>query len=469
VDLIVKTGGKNMWKNSKVYIMGAGKSGLAAAEYFIRQGSQVWLNDEKEKNSLNGEAIDTLAAKGVIIELGFPGEPLKYQVDLIVQSPGIPLDKPALAQAAAAGIPITNEIEVGFQATKARTMGITGSNGKTTTTTLLGEIMKNTDTPVFIGGNIGIPFIEVAEELPEDSWAVLELSSFQLETIRSFRPNVGVILNFSPDHLDRHKTYENYCNAKWRIAEFQTADDYLVLNKDDSRICQYDLDRIKSHKVFFSRKERLEEGAWVDANGIIQMSWKGVTVPILPAAALKIPGSHNLENALAAVAAAFVAGVDTKIIADSIMNFKGVPHRIETVVESGGVLFVNDSKGTNIDAAIKAIDAFDRPIILIAGGLGKGAGYQQLAEKIKEKVKLLVLIGQEKDKIEAAVREVGFTNIIKAASMEEAVAVSGSNAAAGDVVLLSPACASFDMFKSYAQRGDRFKEAVFAWTAKRGE
>jgi UDP-N-acetylmuramoylalanine--D-glutamate ligase len=453
-----------MWKNQRIYILGAGKSGIAAAEYLAEQGAAVWLNDEKNKDAFDPCTLEKLAAKGVILDLGRTADPLSIKADLIMQSPGYPADKPVLLEAAAAGIPVVSEIELGYLATKASIMGITGSNGKTTTTSLLGEIMKKAFSNVFVGGNIGTPFISEAGKLAAEDWAVLELSSFQLETIRSFRPKIGLILNMTPDHLDRHKTFENYCEAKWRIAEFQDASDWLVLNYDDPMIRQWAEEKtsVKSRKLFFSRKTELSEGVWVDGRGMIMVSLLGEQTPVMATTDIRIPGAHNLENVLAAVGAAFAAGVKPEQIAQAIREFKGVAHRIEPVEEIHGVLYVNDSKATNTDAAIKAMDSFSRPILLIAGGLGKGGSYYDMIEKVKEKVKWLVLIGDDADKIEAAALEQGYQRIQRAGSLAEAVDFCASHASSGDVVLLSPACASYDMFKNYGHRGDAFKELVRA-------
>jgi UDP-N-acetylmuramoylalanine--D-glutamate ligase len=449
--------------------MGAGKSGIAAAQFLVEHGAKVWLNDEQSLNLLNTEALNSLASQGVHLELGMTGQALEHGVDLILQSPGVPLDNPTLSKAAAAGIPIISEIELGYLATKAPIVGITGSNGKTTTTRLIGNIMSKAYPEIFVGGNIGTPFILEAEKLTEAAWAVLELSSFQLETIRSFRPKIGVILNFSPDHLDRHKTYENYCAAKWRIAEFQKPTDYLVLNFDDPLIKEADLSGIKSQIIYISRKTQLNQGVWVNAAGEIRVSWQGREEAIMHISEIQIPGNHNLENVLAAVGTTFAAGVPSNFIAEGVREFQGVAHRIESVLEHQGVLYVNDSKGTNTDAAIKAIDAFQRPVILIAGGLGKGGSYQELAEKIKEKVKLLVLIGTDGDKIEETVRQTGFKQIYRAIDLADAVTVSAQKASEGDVVLLSPACASYDMFANYAERGNMFKSLVKVTVAAKGE
>lgn len=453
-----------MWKNKRIYILGAGKSGLAAAEYLAGQGAAVWLNDEKNKEAFDQSMLERLAAQGVNLELGCVGEPVSAAADMIMQSPGFPLDKPSLQEAAAAGIPIISEIELGYLATKASILGVTGSNGKTTTTSLLGEIMKKAFHGVFVGGNIGTPFISEAGKLHEGDWAVLELSSFQLETVRTFRPKVGVILNLTPDHLDRHKTFENYCDAKWRIAEFQEAGDWLVLNYDDPLVRQGAMEKkqIKSQKLFFSRKTELQEGVWVNRQGMILVSLHGKSEPILSVQEIQIPGAHNLENVLAAVGAAYAAGVKPEWIAQGVREFQGVAHRIERVMEIHGVLYVNDSKGTNTDAAIKAMESFERPILLIAGGLGKGGSYDDMIEKVKEKVKRLVLIGDDAEKIQAAALGKGYSAIFRADSLEAAVAYCAAEAVPGDVVLLSPACASYDMFKNYSQRGDLFKALVKA-------
>lgn len=453
-----------MWKNQRIYILGAGKSGIASAEYLAEQGASVWLNDEKNIEAFDPDVLEKLGAKGIALDLGREADPLSVQADLIIQSPGFPADKPVLLEAAAAGVPVVSEIELGYLATRASIMGVTGSNGKTTTTSLLGEIMKKAFQNVFVGGNIGTPFISEAGKLTAEDWAVLELSSFQLETVRSFRPKIGLILNLTPDHLDRHKTFENYREAKWRIAQFQETSDWLVLNYDDPMVRQgaEQKSAIKSRKLFFSRKTELAEGVWIDDRGMIIVSLQGERTPIMATSEIQIPGAHNLENVLAAVGAAFAAGVKPEQIAQAIREFKGVAHRIERVEEIEGVLYVNDSKGTNTDAAVKALESFNRPILLIAGGLGKGGSYHEMIEKVKEKAKWLVLIGDDAEKIQEAALAQGYTQIHRAGSLEAAVDFCAAHAASGDVVLLSPACASYDMFKNYGQRGDVFKELVRA-------
>ncbi|MEG1998167.1 MAG: UDP-N-acetylmuramoyl-L-alanine--D-glutamate ligase, partial [Clostridiales bacterium] len=386
-----------MWDEGQnpVYVMGAGRSGVAAATFLAAAGAEVWLQDTKPFADLNQEALRQLAEQGVKLQLGCMADPVGVGAKLVMQSPGIPADQDSLQQARLAGIPVISEIELGFRVTQAKILGITGSNGKTTTTSLLGIILKKAYPDVFVGGNIGLPFIGTAKELK--NWAVLELSSFQLETIASFRPKVALILNLTPDHLDRHKTFENYCAAKWRIAQFQQADDWLVLNYDDPllRKAGEEPQGIRSQILFFSRRVRLNQGVWVDEAGIIQISWQGKSRPVLSVGEIKIPGAHNLENVLAAVAGAFGAGIPIPLIAAGIREFQGVAHRIEPVKKIAGVLYVNDSKATNTDAAIKAMESFQEPILLIAGGLGKGGSYGPMVEKIKEKVKRLVLIGDD--------------------------------------------------------------------------
>ena len=459
----------------RVYIVGGGKSGLAALDWIAGQGALVCLNDHRGPAEFSPELLKKLKASGVVLHLGTEPFPLDFGAELVVMSPGVPLDKPGLLAAKEAGVPFTNEIELGYLATAAPVLAVTGSNGKTTVTSLLGEILTLEYPGTFVGGNIGRPFVEAAGTLGPEEPAVLELSSFQLESIGMFRPKVAVILNLTPDHLDRHKTFENYCAAKWRIMKNQGQGDWLVLNYDDPLLRQGGLallekqcqrgragDPADSPQIlFFSCRERLRGGLWLNGQNQIALSPDGKTDKVLFSAdGFRLPGAHNKENLLAAAAAALAFGILPETIRQGALAFAGVEHRLELVAEINGVRYVNDSKATNVDAAVKALDSFAQPIVLIAGGRGKGASYQPLAEKIAAKAAAVVLIGEEQDRIEKALLAAGFSRIQKAGSLKEAVEICCRAAAPGQIVLLAPACASYDMFRSYEERGKCFKELV---------
>lgn len=462
-------------KDRKVYIVGGGKSGLAALRFSMGRGARPCLNDGRKEQDFPPEILAELKEAGVALALGQEPDPLGFGAQLVVMSPGVPLDKPGLLAAARAGVPFTNEIELGYLSCAAPILAVTGSNGKTTVTSLLGGILKLEYPGAFVGGNIGRPFVEAAAELGEDQPAVLELSSFQLETIGAFRPRVAVILNLSPDHLDRHKTFENYCAMKWRITKNQDRGDWLILNYDDPLLRRGGLEILAGQAkeagltpglpkgprvLFFSRQEPLAEGLWLKGGSQLFLSAHGVDKLLFSAEGFALPGAHNKENLLAAAAAALAFGLPAESVRRGAMAFQAVEHRLEPVAEIGGVRYVNDSKATNVDAAIKALDSFEEPVVLIAGGRGKGASYRPFAEKIAEKASAVVLIGEDKDRIEKALLEQGFLWIFKTGSLEEAVELCRREARPGQVVLLAPACSSYDMFRNYEERGKAFKELV---------
>ena len=468
------------YKGKRVYLVGAGLSGIDAAAWFIGEGAVVLMNDAKPFEKLAAQArrsLSELEGRGLALALGAPPDPLGWDADLVITSPGVPLDLPELAAARDAGIPLTNEIEIAWQASRARIVGVTGSNGKTTVTSLIGQIMIDAVFEPFIGGNIGTPFISAVGGLPPDAWAVLELSSFQLAGIQSLAPKVAVILNLSPDHLDWHKTYERYVSSKWNIARYQSPDDWLILNYDDPALREEGARRLEESGpreekrgpriLWFSKRETPYAGVFVDEDGWAVYkagSGDGERERLMPIDEFALPGSHNLENLLAALAAGVALGVAPGRARESARAFRALPHRMEPVAEKGGVLYVNDSKATNPDSAIKALDSYDMPIILIAGGDAKGVSFDEVADLIAKKAKAVVLLGKDRDMIRETLNSKGFDRIRFADGIERAAEIAYGLAGRGDLVLLSPACSSLDMYSSYEERGRRFKETVLRLT-----
>lgn len=445
-------------KNKTVLVIGAAKSGVAAALFLARQGSKVYLNELKPREQVDEDILAKLESAGVTVICGYHVDLDTIKPELIIPSPGVPFSIPLLVRARELGLPVWSEMELGSRFTKAPLVVITGTNGKTTTTALIGQIMEEAGRHTFVGGNIGVPFISKSAELGPEDVAVLEASSFQLEGTVSFKPKVAMILNLTPDHLDRHGSMEGYIEAKARIMANQDKDDYLILNFDDERTVQL-AERSQAQVIFFSRKHKLEEG-FIIANGYLTARFKGEELRIIAVKDILIQGGHNLENALAAAAAGWVMGVSASIIAHSLQTFPGVEHRLEPVTTINGVLYINDSKGTNPDASIKALKTYERPIILIAGGKSKGCDFLPLAQVISERAKALILVGEAAPEIELAVKQVGYTNYELVPTFREAVIRASSCGVDGDIVLLSPACASFDLFANYEQRGEAFKEIV---------
>lgn len=373
-------------------------------------------------------------------------------------SPGVPQDIPPVERIRAKGITIWGEVELAYQMGKGRVLAITGTNGKTTTTALLGEIMKAYSDSVFVVGNIGNAYTGAALSTKDDSYVVAEISSFQLETIESFAPEVSAILNITEDHLNRHHTMEEYIRVKELIAVNQTKENYCILNYEDKELREF-AERCPATPVFFSSERRLPQGIFLEGDRII-MKTEDEETEIVKTGDLYLLGKHNYENVMAAAAMAWYAGVPVEIIRRTVMAFKAVPHRIEFVEEIDGVAYYNDSKGTNPDAAIKGIQAMERPTLLIGGGYDKESSYEEWINAFDGKVKYLVLIGQTREKIQKAAHECGFYNTILADDLEEAVKICAQKAQKGDAVLLSPACASWGQFDNYEQRGDKFKEYV---------
>ena len=473
-------------KNKRVLVVGLGKSGLAAARFLKTLGARVTVSDARPAMLI--AELSELLEQGFSVEAGSHGLLTFRRQDLIVVSPGVPMSTPELKQVRAMGAHIIGELELGFEYLKGEVIGVTGSNGKTTTTTLIGEILKAAGRPTLVGGNIGRPVTAMVEESVELSggggeagpppaakddnlkesgsdfrgektvWSVLEVSSFQLETVETFKPRIALVLNITPDHLDRHGTFEVYAGLKARITEFQTAEDFLILNGEDKET-QMIAAKTKAQVYWFSGRRPMKQGAFVHGESILFVSREGAKAePVMPVAEISLAGAHNVENVLAAVCAARLAGVESETIRAAVRDFKAVEHRLEFVREVGGVRYFNDSKATNVDATMKAVEAFGGGIYLILGGKDKGSDYRVLEPLLRERVKTVITIGSAAEKIERQLD--GVVKIERAETLERAVAFARGAAVAGDVVLLAPACASFDQFESYEHRGRVFKELV---------
>ncbi len=448
----------NKLKDKKVLVVGMGKSGVAAVQALIKLEAKVYVQDSKPKGEVNPQLIAFLEDK--IEKMYFAEVPDINEVfDIIVLSPGVAPNTEFVEQAKRNGAEIIGELEIAYRVGKGSYVAITGTNGKTTTTTLVGQIFRNAGRKTFVVGNIGVAVISKALLAEEDSWLITETSSFQLETIKFFKPRISAILNITPDHMDRHGNIKKYGEAKARIFENQDKDDYFIVNYDDKPLYEY-AKNCKAKVIPFSRREELPLGAFVKGEDIVVKNQTGEIFVICDKSKLQIPGAHNLENALAAVAISYFSGIDPEIIGDTLVNFLGVEHRMEFCGEIEGVRYVNDSKGTNPDASIKAIEAVDGNIILIAGGYDKGSSYEEFIGAFDGKVKTLVLLGKTAEKIKETAEKMGFTNIVMAKDMEECVREAVKVSVPGDTVLLSPACASWDMYDSFEQRGDHFKRCV---------
>ncbi|MBC5753773.1 UDP-N-acetylmuramoyl-L-alanine--D-glutamate ligase [Roseburia sp. BX0805] len=442
----------------KVLIVGTGKSGVAAAELLQKKQADLIIFDGNKELKEEQVKEKSGAFSDAEIVLGELPESVMEKLDLVVLSPGVPTDLPMVNAIRDKKIPIIGEIELAYQCAKGKILAITGTNGKTTTTALLGEIMKNYFSDVKVVGNIGIPYTSVAADTTEETVTVAEISSFQLETAVEFRPEVSAILNITPDHLNRHHTMENYIAAKESITKNQTADDICVLNYEDEVLREFGAG-LQTKVIYFSSARKLENGYYLDGTDICR-AVDGKAEHICNVEELNLLGKHNYENVMAATAMAAGFGVPLEKIKEVLVRFQAVEHRIEYVTEKRGVKFYNDSKGTNPDAAIQGIRAMNRPTLLIGGGYDKQSEYDEWIQAFDGKVKKLVLIGATKEKIAAAAKKCGFFDIVFTDSLEEAIQICYDNAKDGDAVLLSPACASWDMFKSYEQRGDIFKEIV---------
>lgn len=443
-------------------VVGAAKSGLASAEFLLQRGARVILTDTKTEEALRKET-DPLRRVAtppgmLVLELGGHRTESFAECDFIVASPGVPLSLPLFDISRKAGIPVIAEVELACRHLRGKIIGITGSNGKTTTTTLVAELIRGAGLKGQAAGNIGTPLISFAAESSPEEIFVVELSSFQLEGIRGFRPYVGSVLNLTPDHMDRYPGFEDYIAAKRRIFMNQQATDFAVLNADDDRTAAM-AEGVRSEPVFFSRRRVGEHGAFVRDDRLV-FRGAGRETDLFPISAIGLKGNHNIENVLAACAMAILAGASTESLEETVRRFKGVEHRIEWVRELDGVAYYNDSKATNVDAAIKALEAFPGNIVFIAGGRDKAGDFAALRSLVQERVKHLVLIGEAAGKIRKALA--GAAVMSEARDMMDAVSICRSQARPGDIVLLAPACASFDMFDDYEHRGREFKKAVNA-------
>lgn len=448
-----------------ILIIGAARSGVASAEYLLSIGKQIVISD---MNTKLAEDVETqLGHASVSYVWGKQPDVAALQPELIVMSPGVPLSIPPVVKARELGIPVISEPELAFRYSDVPFVAITGTNGKTTTTTLTAFLLEKEGRKVVAGGNIGLPLISQCPKMSANDIVVAEMSSFQLESVDSFCPKVAVVMNLTPDHLDRHKTMEAYAAAKANIFKNQGPEEYLLLNKDDAIVAAMAAGA-KSHIYYFSQQEILDEGIWLeDGNLVYRLDKNGAPQVLIPAAEIGIVGSHNWQNAMAASLAALLMGQQPEIIAERLRAFKGVAHRMEPVATIDGVLYVNDSKGTNPDSTEKALGSYgERPIVLIAGGRNKGSDMAVLVPLMRAHCRGVVLVGEATGDFIDAFERTGYTAYVCADSFEDAVAKAREMAQSGDVVLLSPACASWDMFDNFEQRGDLFKELVKDYAAK---
>jgi UDP-N-acetylmuramoylalanine--D-glutamate ligase len=438
----------------RVLVVGLARTGVAVALFSAAYGAIVTATDVKHEAEL-GDAVTKLRAAGVTLELGAQTPVTFGELDLIIVSPGVPAKLPLLERARAHGVPVWSEIELAWRYLRGKLVAITGSNGKTTTTSLVAHILETAKIPTLVGGNIGTPLLARVEASMDTTVTVAEISSFQLETIEAFHPEIGVLLNLTPDHLDRHETFEEYAAAKMRMFENQLERDAAILNADDREVTR----RMPSrpHIYWFSRQKRLARGAFL-LDGQIVFRMEGSEVALFRREDIPLKGEHNVENVLAACAAAYLAGADPASIAAGVKTFKTVEHRLEFVAKIGGVDFYNDSKATNVDATLKAVESFPGPLIVILGGKDKGSGYTELLGPLRERARLVLLIGSVAEKIASQLG--GTIPIEHAGTLERAVEIASERSKPGDVVLLAPACASFDQFENYEHRGRVFKELV---------
>jgi UDP-N-acetylmuramoylalanine--D-glutamate ligase len=441
-------------EGKRVLVVGLARTGLAAALFCAGRGARVSATDSSPEEKL-AEAAAKLRAAGVELELGGHSLELFLRQDLIIQSPGVPAELPQLVAARAQGIPVWSEIELAWRFLRGKLVAVTGSNGKTTTTALLGHIFETAGFPTLVGGNIGTPLISRVDASSEASVTVAEVSSFQLETIAAFRPDIAVWLNLTPDHLDRHASFHTYGQAKARIFENTTEDDAAVLNADDPETLRYAPTRTRVYA--FSRLRTVGQGTYLRGDEIVFRDGEKEIV-LLERKDIGLRGEHNVENVLAAACAAHIGGCAPGAIAQGVRTFAGVEHRLEFVVEVGGVEYFNDSKATNVDATLKAIDAFAGNLIIILGGKDKGSDYSVLREPLKRKARLALLIGAASDKIAAQIE--GAVPFERVGTLDVAVRRASELARPGDTVLLAPACASFDQFENYEHRGRVFKQLV---------
>lgn len=438
-----------------ILVVGLARSGLAVAEFLWKNGAQTAVSDNRPASALEAE-VRLLAERGIRYETGGHSRELFDSAELIVVSPGVPLSLPVLQGAAREGRPVISEIELASWYLKGKTVAVTGTNGKTTTTTLIGDILRTAGRSVQVGGNIGRPLVSLVESSTENSWTVVELSSFQLEATPTFRPSIAVILNITPDHMDRYVSFDAYVQAKLNIFRNQASADFVVLNHEDPNL-QNAAATARSAVFWFSRSHPVQRGVYARSGQFFFQS-DGPSEPVMACSEVPLKGSHNLENVAAAIAAARLAGVSPDVIAEGVRNFKAVEHRLEPVAEVDGVWFFNDSKATNVDATLKALEAFESGVVVILGGRDKGGDFKALVQPLQQRAKSVILLGEASGKIRAQLE--GAVPLTQAESMGDAVRLAFQEAASGDTVLLAPACASFDMFQNYEHRGREFKAAV---------
>ena len=441
-------------KNKRVLVVGLARTGLATALFCVARGATVTATDSRGEAEI-GDGVAKVRDAGVKLELGGHDKNTFLQQDLIIPSPGVPADNPLLQAAHTNGVPIWSEIELAYRFRKGKLIGITGSNGKTTTTSLIEHILRTATFPTILAGNIGTPLISCVERMTHDTVTVVELSSYQLELINEFRTDISVFLNLTPDHLDRHHSLELYSKAKARIFENQGEEDFAILNADDPGTTP--LAPARPQVYWFSRKQRAAQGAFLRGDDIVFRN-EGKEEIVLKREEVGLPGAHNLENVLAAVAAARLAGANSKAIREGVQSFPGVEHRLEFVAEINGTRYYNDSKATNVDATLKALHSFPGRILVILGGKDKDSDYTPLQTPLRERAILALLIGAAADKIDSQIT--GSVAIERAGTLDHAVEIASQAARAGDTVLLSPACASFDQFENYEHRGRVFKALV---------
>lgn len=444
----------DLW-NKRVVVMGLGKSGLAAAKLLNSLGCQLKISELRQED----EVKDALSGLNYIAsEFGGHSQGFITDADLVVISPGIHLDMPEIEAVKRANIPIISEIELGYQAINGqKIVAVTGTNGKTTTTTLIGEILKTAGQRVVLAGNIGLPLCQAINDglVSQETIIVLELSSFQLETISRFKADVSVLLNLTTDHLDHHQSFADYLRAKRRIFERQRSSDFMVLNMDDLAVMG--LSKLAQAKpVCFSLEQRIKNGVWLE-DGQIKADFDNLQMDICQIDQLRIKGSHNVANAMAAIGVALILKVEMDALTKALQDFEGVEHRLERVAELSGVSFINDSKSTNVDSVLWALRSFDQPLILIAGGRDKGGDYSRWNHLLKERGRAVILLGEAASKIEQGIR---FSDISRVKTLTEAVRLASKKAKKGDIVLFSPGCSSFDMFTNYEERGRAFKQEV---------
>lgn len=445
------------YNGKKALVCGMARSGIAAAKLLNRLGARVTLQDMKKREEISADVL-ALEGEGIVLYTGANPDEIACAQDLIVLSPGIPCDLPFIAAAENAGIEVISEVELAYRLTPCPITAITGTNGKTTTTTLTGEIMKKAYSGTAVVGNIGVPYSEEVERLTEKDWVVAEISSFQMEKAKEFHPHISAVLNITPDHLNRHKTMDVYIAMKERVFAKQTAEDFCILNHGDAA-CRKMADKTAAKVFFFDSSETLAEGIYLDGDAI-EVRWGAINETLIHVDELQILGVHNYENVMAAAAMGICAGIALDTIRTVLKGFAGVAHRIEYVATVDGVDYYNDSKGTNVDASIRAVLAMKKPIVLIGGGYDKGSSFDEWTKLFPGRVKHLVLIGVTAPKVRASAEKFGFTAISDCETFEEAVDLCREKAEDGDCVLLSPACASWGMFDNYEQRGDMFKEQV---------